>query len=88
MFRNNGDGTFADVTEELSLGDPRWGGGGAFLDYDTDRGFDLFVANYAVWDPADEKVCTIRDTGARDILYHNNGNGTFTDVSIETESTG
>ncbi len=96
MLRNNGDGTFSDVTSAIGLGDPRWGLGGAFLDYDEDGWLDLFVANYAVWSPVDEKECTIRDTGHRDycgpssyegdrdILYHNNGDGTFTDVSAAT----
>ncbi len=93
MLRNNGDGTFADVTAALQLGDPRWAGGGAFVDYDADGHLDLMLSNYAVWDPQREKECTIRDTGARDycgpathtgdrdVLYHNNRDGTFTDVS-------
>jgi len=96
MLRNNGDGTFTDVTEQLRLGDPRWGDGAAFLDYDADGWLDLFVCNYVVWDPAHEKECTIRDTAQRDycgplthppdasILYHNNGDGTFKDVSVES----
>ncbi len=95
LLRNNGDGTFTDVTAEANLGDPRWGDGAAFLDYDADGWLDLFVCNYFVWDPADEKKCTIRDIaqrdycgpavykGDRDILYHNNGDGTFTDLSVE-----
>ncbi len=95
LLRNNGDGTFTDVTAEANLGDPRWGDGAAFLDYDADGWLDLFICNYVAWDPAHERKCTIRDTAQRDYcgpithdaepdtLYHNNGDGTFTDVSVE-----
>jgi len=94
LWRNHGDGTFIDVTAESRLGDPRWGDGAAFFDYDADGWLDLYVCNYFVWGPNDGKVCTMRDTsqrdycgpatyeGDRDILYHNNGDGTFTDVSL------
>ncbi|HEX5481907.1 MAG TPA: CRTAC1 family protein [Terriglobia bacterium] len=75
----------------------RWGTGCAFLDYDRDGLLDLFVANYLVFDPktapdpGTNPYCIYRGLsvncgprglqGEAGILYHNNGNGTFTDVS-------
>jgi enediyne biosynthesis protein E4 len=97
LFRNNGDGTFTDVTEAAGLArpDPKygtlWAVAAAFLDYDRDGRLDLFVSNYCVWDPAREPLCG--DPAARDYchprqyeglpgsLFHNEGNGTFADVS-------
>jgi len=93
MLHNDGDGTFSDVTAHLDLGDSRWGDGATFLDYDRDGLLDLFVCNYVAWDSAGEKSCFMSATGQRDycgpltlapegdILYRNNGDGTFTDVS-------
>ncbi len=97
LFHNNGDGTFTDVTQRAGLArpDPKYGTlfaiAAAFLDYDHDGRLDLFVANYCVWDPQREPVCG--DPGSPDYchpsffeglpnsLFHNNGDGTFTDVS-------
>ncbi len=74
----------------------RWGTGSAFLDYDRDGHLDLFVANYIDLDlktaPVPESgTCLYKGVqvacgppglpGTKNILYHNNGNGTFTDVS-------
>jgi len=71
FFRNNGDGTFTDVTEEAGLdkntGDNDHAG---FLDYDNDGNLDLYVYNST-------------DVDDRIALYHNNGDGTFTDVTEE-----
>ena len=64
LFRNNGDGTFTNVSEAAGLHDRQGNGTGAnWLDYDLDGWLDVFVVN--------------RDD--RNRLYHNNGNGTFTD---------
>ncbi|MEP6918766.1 MAG: CRTAC1 family protein, partial [Acidobacteriota bacterium] len=97
LFRNNGDGTFADVTEQTGTGDARWSTGSAFADYDNDGFLDLFVANYvdlrldALPAFGQGRNCVFRGlpvqcgprglTGAGDSLYHNNGNGTFTEVA-------
>ena len=100
LYRNNGDGTFTDVTEPSGLIQPgpktRWNTGCTFVDYDRDGHLDLFVANYVDFDlkaaPAPESgPCTYKGIlvacgppglpGGRNLLYHNNGDGTFTDVS-------
>jgi hypothetical protein len=97
LFKNNGNGTFTDVTSKAGVGDSRWSTGAAFLDYDNDGKLDLFVANYVGFDvnhlPAfgEGPSCQFKGVpvqcgprglpGAGDTLYHNNGDGTFTDVS-------
>jgi hypothetical protein len=100
LYRNNGNGTFTDVTEQAGLKQPgpkiRWNTGCTFVDYDKDGHLDLFVANYVDFDlktaPLPEDgPCTYKGilvacgppglAGGRNLLYHNNGNGTFTDVS-------
>jgi hypothetical protein len=93
LYRNQGACTFADVTERAGVGHGGWGTSAAFADYDGDGDLDLFVANYVELDP--QRVC--RDgagradycgpadfPGAGDVLYRNEGDGTFTDVSRET----
>ncbi len=76
---------------------PRWGTGCAFVDYDRDGHLDLFVSNYVIFDPktapdpGSNPYCVYRGVavncgprglqGEANILYHNNGDGTFTDVS-------
>jgi hypothetical protein len=97
LFRNNGNGTFSDVTQRAGLAqpDPRYGTlfaiAAAFVDYDHDGRLDLFVANYCVWDPKTEPKCgdpaspdychPSRFEGLPNSLFHNNGDGTFRDVS-------
>jgi hypothetical protein len=100
LSRNNGNGTFTDVTEKAGLVQPgpktRWNTGCTFVDYDRDGNLDLFVANYvdlqlADWPLPKAGPCTYKGIlvacgppglpGGKNILYHNNGNGTFTDVS-------
>jgi len=97
LLRNNGNGTFTDVTQKAGVGDPRWSAGAAFVDYDNDGKLDLFVSNYVDFDVdhlpefGSGKTCQFKGIpvqcgprglkGAGDSLYHNNGDGTFTDVS-------
>jgi hypothetical protein len=100
LYRNNGNGTFLDVTERAGLIQPgpktRWNTGCTWVDYDRDGHLDLFVANYVDFDlktaPLPEDgPCTYKGilvacgppglAGGKNILYHNNGDGTFTDVS-------
>ncbi|PYS25195.1 MAG: CRTAC1 family protein [Acidobacteria bacterium] len=97
LLRNNGNGTFTDVTQKAGVGDPRWSTGAAFVDYDNDGKLDLFVSNYVDFDVNNlpefgkGRTCQFKGIpvqcgprglkGAGDTLYHNNGDGTFTDVS-------
>jgi hypothetical protein len=97
LFKNNGNGTFTDVTKGAGVSDPRWSTGAAFVDYDNDGYLDLFVSNYVDFDvnnlPSNERPCLYRGIevqcgprglrGAGDTLYHNNGDGTFSDVSVK-----
>lgn len=97
LLRNNGNGTFTDVTQKAGVGDPRWSTGAAFVDYDNDGKLDLFVSNYVDFDVNNlpefgkGRTCQFKGIpvqcgprglkGAGDTLYHNNGDGTFSDVS-------
>lgn len=78
LWRNNGDGTFTDVTEESGAFDFLPSEAAAWADYDHDGFVDLYVANYEVhtgW------VEGRRGVGTRDFLWRNNGDGTFSDVT-------
>ena len=80
LYRNNGDGTFTDVTAEAGVGDSGHSTGAAWGDYDNDGDLDLFVANLGILIHPFYKNETSR-------LYRNNGNGTFTDVTLELNLT-
>jgi hypothetical protein len=97
LLKNNGNGTFTDVTKTAGVDDKRWSAGAAFVDYDNDGKLDLFVSNYVAFDfshPPDfgkGRLCQYKGIpvqcgprglpGDGDSLYHNNGNGTFEDVT-------
>lgn len=94
LYRNLGNGTFTDLTRKAGLSSKdRWNSGAAFFDYDKDGNLDLFVANYINFDLKKAKplLCPYRGVmascghlgmpGGVNLLYHNNGDGTFTDVS-------
>jgi hypothetical protein len=100
LLHNNGDGTFTDVTEKAGvtgvvpgLGKP-WSVAAGWFDYNNDGRLDLLVINYLDYSIADAKLCSIGNVrtycapgnfkGTPNILYRNNGDGTFTDVSKES----
>jgi len=99
LYRNEGDGRFTEVTEAAGVGDEGWGSSAAFGDVDGDGDLDLYVTNYLVFDmeepPGGGLPCS--DWKGLDVycgphgmvpqanvLYRNDGNGTFTDMSEAT----
>ena len=69
LYRNNGDGTFTDVTHTAGVADPQSSFCAAWADYDNDGHLDIYIANGVIGD------------GAANVLYRNNGNGTFTNTA-------
>ena len=97
LYRNQGDGSFRDVTAEAGLQTDGWTTSAGFLDYDNDGRLDLFVARYLDWNLTEgAKHCGPRTPGGRSYchpnefkpmasyLFHNEGDGTFADVSSES----
>jgi len=96
LYRNNGDGTFTDVTEKAGVAAPGWSSSAVWFDYDNDGKLDLFVCRFVDFDKSKNKFCGDKQTGRNHYcvpivydpmpnwLFHNNGDGTFTDVSKET----
>jgi hypothetical protein len=98
LFHNNGNGKFKDVTQEAGLlrTHPELAKGfsvsAGWFDYDNDGNLDLLVVNYLKWNPSIDPVCETKGirsycvpdayAGLPNLLYHNNGDGTFTDVSL------
>ena len=93
LYHNNGDGTFTDVTHKAGVAAGGWSASAGFFDYDNDGKLDIFVTRYLDWSFKSNRVCGENRPGYRaychpdnyegvtNILYHNNGDGTFTDVS-------
>lgn len=93
LYRNNGNGTFTDVTEKAGVGGSGWPVSACFVDYDRDGHLDLIVTRYLDWDFTKNIYCGDRKPGYRaychpdqfqpatPLVFHNNGDGTFTDVS-------
>ena len=95
LYRNNGDGTFTDVTAKAGVANGyHVGAGTCFLDMDADGDLDLYVARYVNFTYENHRVARFNGYPAyvgpmdyeptTDTLYRNNGDGTFTDVSVES----
>jgi hypothetical protein len=90
LYRNNGNGTFTDVTAKAGVACGQWSVGANWVDYDKDGYLDLFVGNYLEFDSkyrlfyeADVYPGPLAYTGQLSVLYRNNHDGTFTDVSAK-----
>ena len=96
LYHNNGNGTFTDVTEKAGVAAPGWSTCAVWFDYDNDGKLDLFVSSFVFYDKSQNPLCTDATLQRRyycvprlfkpmpSHLFHNNGNGTFTDVSKES----
>jgi hypothetical protein len=94
LYHNNGNGTFTEVTDKAGVAGEESGtfhSGATFFDYDRDGYLDLYVGSYVALDPDGPRYCNIGSIrsscppqaykGSSDALYHNNGDGTFTNVT-------
>jgi hypothetical protein len=90
LFRND-HGRFTEVTRQAGITGPTWGTSAAWFDYDRDGHLDLFIGNYLKWSHKSNKICGEKGLhyacppsyypSTASVLYRNNGNGTFTDVT-------
>jgi enediyne biosynthesis protein E4 len=96
LYHNNGDGTFTDVTDKAGVAAPGWASSAVWFDYDNDGRLDLFVCQFVEFSKEKSKDCRAGEDAKRGYciphlyrptaswLFHNNGDGTFTDVSKRT----
>jgi len=94
LYHNNGDGTFTDVTEKAGVAAPGWSSSAVWFDYDNDGRLDLFVCRFVDFDKSKNLPCALYGKPGYCVpnlykptpswLFHNNGDGTFTDVSQES----
>ena len=91
LYHNNGNGTFTDATEKAGVGGSGWSTSAAWVDLDNDGLLDLVVLRYVQWD-FEDRLCMVNGTlrtycrpdnfqPITPLVYHNNGDGTFTEVS-------
>jgi hypothetical protein len=93
LYHNNRDGTFTDVTDKAGVAAPGWSSSAVWFDYDNDGRLDLFVCRFVDFDKLKNKPCEAGVHGKPGYciprlydpmasrLFHNNGDGTFTDAS-------
>jgi len=97
LYRNRGNGTFEDITRKSATGGGGWSSSAGFFDYDNDGWLDLFVGRYLDWTFSGNRFCGIQPAGrsychpdtfppVTNLLFHNNRDGTFTDVSARTRN--
>ena len=97
LYHNSGDGTFTDVTDKAGVAAPGWTTSAVWFDYDNDGKLDLFLCSFVQFSLTSNVFCGDNKLGKRfyciprvfkgtpSLLFHNNGNGTFTEVSAGTD---
>jgi predicted NUDIX family NTP pyrophosphohydrolase len=97
LYHNNGNGTFTDVTEKAGVASPGWTTSALWFDYDNDGRLDLFLCSFVEFSLKSNVFCGDNKLGKRfyciprvfkptpSLLYHNNGDGTFKEVSAGTD---
>jgi hypothetical protein len=97
LYHNNGNGTFTDVTVRAGLAAPGWTTSAVWFDYDNDGKLDLFLCSFVQFSAKSDVFCGDNKLGKRfyciprvfkptpSLLFHNNGDGTFQEVSAGTD---
>jgi enediyne biosynthesis protein E4 len=97
LYHNNGDGTFSDVTDKAGVAAPGWTTSAVWFDYDNDGKLDLFLCSFVEFSLKNNVFCGDNKIGRRfyciprvfkptpSVLFHNNGDGTFTNVTAGTD---
>jgi enediyne biosynthesis protein E4 len=100
LYHNNGNGTFSEVTDKAGVRTEGWSTCAVWFDYDNDSKLDLFVSSFVQFDKSLHRLCVDKTMSQNyyciprifkprpSYLFHNNGNGTFTDVSKESDIAG